>query len=166
MKKQVSIRRRSSRAFLLVDLLFVVALIGFFMLMAAELFSATIAVPRKAESAQNTMLQMDSVLRRMRGDVWAAVAVELDGDRTATLRRADGTQVTWRVGDDGGLSRLVDPAPSATNDPVNWKVRDLRLTFSPADCGVAVHAEMPARHQREEFLMVSQVQLLRREAGR
>lgn len=166
MTRHRSTRHRPARAFALVEMVFVVALIGFFTLLAAELFTATIAVPRKTGSAENTMLQLDSVLRRMRTDAWGAAAIEFDGDRAATLKRPDGTRILWRADDDGAISRQVEPAPATATAPAHWTVRGLRLAFAPADCGLAVHAHMPARHAREEFLLVSQVQLLRREARR
>ncbi len=173
---------------MLMELLFLVSLLGIFSLAAAEVFQWSVALPRRADQTQATLAQFDDVVHRLRQDVWSAATIELPDPRTAQLRQPDGNVIIWKLGDGRLVSRQISGAPGASKPGTtrSWQIPDSPMTFAltPAGLllevavsrGMAVHGSAsttsggaagismpPAQIMISAIPLVSELRLLNRE---
>jgi type II secretory pathway pseudopilin PulG len=162
---------------MLIEMLVVIALLGFFGLLAAQLFSGTMTVVRTAPAAGDALARLDAVVERLRGDVWGAAALSVPDPCTLQISLADGQRITWKRPQPTDLARTVTglekDAPAQA-----WRGLRYRVSFvSAGAAAVVVHVVLmpdPARRGAPradtvvapapdaQFVLVSQPLLSRR----
>jgi prepilin-type N-terminal cleavage/methylation domain-containing protein len=173
------------RAFTLPEVLISLGLAAVFSLVSVQLLVMTMKVTSAAARSTEAAARLDTVLGRLRSDVWEASALDAAGT-TAEVRFPDGSAVTWRVEPDGSVSRTplerprADDAGSETKSsatapsttapataggrerPSFWEFAAPGLQFAPTADGRGLRVTLPRGRggkatPAEEMLLVSQL---------
>jgi hypothetical protein len=126
---------------MLMELVFLVGLLGIFSLAAAEIFQWSVALPRRADQTAASLIQFDNAVHRLRQDVWSASAIDLPDAHTAQLRQSDGNIIIWNLGDGHEVSRRISGAQGAPGSPTrdakrSWQIPGFPMTFVPLPTGL------------------------------
>jgi competence protein ComGC len=109
--------RRHHRAFLLVEMMFALALLVVFALIATRMVRLAMEIPRRVAARDTSAQRLDSAIRALRRDVWSASSIECPDDRT--LKIGNGSAVTWKVGSDGAITRA---SSADKGGPARWMI--------------------------------------------
>jgi prepilin-type N-terminal cleavage/methylation domain-containing protein len=85
------------RAFALLELLFVLALLGVFALMATRLFYASVAVMRTAALSTESAMRFDSAMAAMRHDVFLSDSIQMLNPDSLEVHRPGGAVIQWET---------------------------------------------------------------------
>ncbi len=116
-------RSKRAKAFILFEMMFVLALLAVFGLVAVKLMVLSLNVPRQAADRHNRVLRFDSLVTRLREDAWAARSMSSPDDRTLRVEFDNGPAVTWKVSDEK-VERTAENSKSQ-----KWEL-DEKVTFN------------------------------------
>jgi type II secretory pathway pseudopilin PulG len=102
------------RAFTLLELLGMLALLGVFMLISGQLFLMTTKLDRSSREQADQIARADNLLRLLRRDVWSATAMQT-GESGLQLTTSPGQTIEWNFDSQGTLTR------TAGSQSINWK---------------------------------------------
>jgi hypothetical protein len=96
------------RAFMLIQIMFVLVLLAAFTVAGTRVLRMSVLTTQKASREQEWALRVERALGALRADVWQAKSI--DSNEPGRLRISGGTDgpVEWRTGDDGELVRSTD----------------------------------------------------------
>jgi type II secretory pathway pseudopilin PulG len=135
--------------FWLIELLFVLGLLGIVAILATKLFTATIRLGQDATQAQNHAATLDSISAVLRSDLWAAAKFEVAADgRRATIAGGK-EEVTWSI-DGETMTRLEKDSPT----PRRWSIA--KETTFDAD-GAMLVLRLPAGGGEARFVRQTQI---------
>ena len=117
-------RRHKAAGFILFELMFVLLLLTLFSLGAIQLVALSLKVPKQAADRHNQVLRFDSLVTRLREDVWSARSVLAPDERTLKIAFVDGPAITWKV-DNGRVQRSI----ADSNLSQKWEM-DQQLSFA------------------------------------
>ncbi len=143
------------RAFSLIELVILLALLGVFMLVGSRLFAHSMGLSRDAAAHERTVARVDHLLRELRRDVWSARSIDIDEDQTVRLEQPGDGSVRWSVQttDDGATVQRNDERAITIPAP---------LTFEAVDGGDALRVTIG----RQPAVLVSQQRLMTEGGGR
>lgn len=144
------------RGWAILEMMVVIALLGLFATLLMQYMNLERKTIRATTQALTTATQFDSMLSRLRHDVWSATAVTLD-DGVLTITPVRGSAVRWRVDADGKVRRDIDDA--VVDRALNWNVGSVAVTFAPNDAGVEVHLASTGHDGSSTLVLVSQMML-------
>src|SRR2546421_754134 len=119
----MSRRPNHAAGFILFELMFVLLLLTLFSLGAIQLVALSLKVPKQAADRHNQVLRFDSLVTRLREDVWSARSMSPPDKQTLKLEFVDGPTITWKV-DNGLVERLI----ADSNLSQTWEM-DQQLSF-------------------------------------
>ena len=119
-------------AFTLVEILFVLSMMGVAFLLEAQLFQISVRTVAAAPAAMNQQTSLERMAASLRQDVWSAAGIEIPDRRTLILHLPDNTTCRWLFGD-SEASRLIDAA-----DPASAQRWDISLPLGVERQGAAV----------------------------
>ena len=122
-------RRLGRNAFTLLELLIVLVLLSFFSLLAAKLFTSAIVVARNSRQTQSMLVRYDSLIHRLRQDMWSAESFSVDGLYGATIDQSGGREVIWRQSDEADLLTRTIRIGDKVLDQEQWIRLGIVLTF-------------------------------------
>ncbi|MDB5324280.1 MAG: hypothetical protein JWN40_5911 [Phycisphaerales bacterium] len=97
-------RHQPRRAFMLVQMLLVLGLMGAFVIVADRVFRLSVQTSARAAKEQEDLLRLEQAMTALRAEVWQAAKVETPDKSTVHLT-AEGTDVTWQTLPDDDLKR-------------------------------------------------------------
>jgi type II secretory pathway component PulJ len=97
-------RQPPRRAFMIVQMLIVLGLMGAFVIVADRVFRLSVQTSARAATEQEDLLRLEQAMTALRADVWQAAKVEMP-DKTNVHVTAEGADVTWQTLPDGDLKR-------------------------------------------------------------
>jgi len=83
--------------FAILELLFVLALLGVFALLATQLFRASINVMHNAARTGESAMRFDSAMAVMRDDIFLSASTEMPDSNSLVVHRPDGSIVRWQT---------------------------------------------------------------------
>lgn len=149
---------RRRRGFTLIEIIVVLGMVAFVMIIATNLFRATLRTWRESAAAQQAQSRFDQAIGQFRRDVWSATSMEAPNPRTAILQTPEG-RVEWDAIDPAGLARVAAADPA---DHRRWEGLGT-LTFSSRGPTLVVRVKPNPQEAGGDMVMTSQPMLL---AGR
>ncbi len=147
---------RNRSAIMLIELLFVIALLGVFAVIASSIFSTTMKVLYRANADDTSKRAMDSALSRLRSDIWNATAIRSE-ENGLVVDRPDGS-VNWSFDDAKQLIRSTGELEARSLQA--WPVSNLRVAFDVKGPTVGVEVSAPDSQVIAQERLVSQAMLL------
>lgn len=147
--------RRRKRAFTMIEMLFVLGLLGVITLAGGRLFVTAMKTTHSAAQAQNRAARFDSAVSALRRDVWSAQKVTVASDGAVTINGSHNSATTW-TSKSGALIRHVNGGHDQT-----WNI-EAKATFAPADLGLELQLAPSKSAEGAELHFDSEWQLLRR----
>ena len=96
------------RGFTLIELLVSLALLAAFALVATRVFTTSMRAIDQSGRTQNMATRFDSMLYKLREDVWSAKNIDSADERALALTDAKGQLIRWTMGDDGSITRTIE----------------------------------------------------------
>ena len=148
---------------MLIEMLMAIILLSAFLLISTQVFVATMKLNAEAGKVHTDSVRLDSALRTLRADVWAAKEMS-SRDGAVVLKPSTGPQeIRWMVEKDGTLVR------TATRDGKTEQRRfpsELPgVTFEVKDPEVVLRVPDTRRARGGEVRLVSQIRLAERMAS-
>lgn len=143
-------RRTRSRpgGWLLIEMLVVLSLLGLFLLLASRLFIGIARIERDTRHNQMMVTRFDSMLWRLRRDVWHATAIDAPGNAALNLTLSTGERVMWAF--DEAVTR------EGSDGSRNWTKLPPAMAFTVAPGRVILTAGSDAADDhRARFTLVS-----------
>jgi type II secretory pathway pseudopilin PulG len=153
----MTISRRQPRGFTMVEMLFLLIMLGVFALAASKLFYVNITAARKTAEAQNAIASFEAGLSAMRADVWNAREIAEPGSNVIEVTTPKLT-VMWTIEGDQ-LVRQED-----TGDVRKWTAPP-GLTIAAAKSRVVVRSPAGRESRGGEAWLASR-NLLTKEMSR
>ncbi len=148
--------RRSRSAIALIELLFVIAILGIFAVIASSIFTTTMKTLYRANADDASRRAMDAALSRLRSDIWNATAIRSESGGLSVDR--PGGSVQWSFDETKQLVRST--GESETPSLQSWPVSNLRVTFDVQGPTVGVEVSPPNAQAIASERLVSQAMLL------
>ena len=122
--------RTNKHAFTIIELILTLTMLSVFSLLSAKLFTSTIVVARNSRQAQSMLLRHDSIVHRLRHDMWNAESLSVNDPHTATIRQPGKQQITWRRSDATDVLSRTLKVGQEILDHQQWTGLDMRLSFA------------------------------------
>jgi prepilin-type N-terminal cleavage/methylation domain-containing protein len=144
--------RSSSRAFTLIEVTIAIIILVIFFAIAGKIFNSAVLLSAAGENLSDASARTDSALYQLRADVWDSQSITVPDPHTVALVRSDGSQISWTLNPDLGLTRI---GPTVTTE--QWDAIGKEWTFStdPVSLIIVQKSEIPVR-------LVSQILLAQR----
>lgn len=134
---------------MLLQMTYVLVLLGVFSAMASELFVTTITVRREAERTERLCVQWSLLTEKLKRDAWVANKIEVESETLLRFLVDRGEMITWRIGENGSISR----------DELTWDGLGDGVTFESHGAGVAMHVDRLPIRGGGAYWLTSQVLL-------
>ena len=152
------LRCRAS-AYLLIEMLLVIAIFTLFGLLAAPLFTSAVKINREAAMAHGSLNRLDVVMDRLRADVWRARVIATPDERTVQLQWPDGSSVVWQMSDEAKLTRSATFTGGRVDEPQSWPNWRFGMRFVERGPALLVRVLPPDSTIAAEYVLDSQVLL-------
>lgn len=136
----------------LVEMLFVIMLLGVFAVIATSIFRTSMNVLHRFQVDDNALRGVDSALSRLRGDVWSASQLSAENG-VLTIQQSEGS-VRWTMKDDWLVRSTTVDGRERTQ---RWPVAPLALGWEVDAAGVLVQVIDQRRSTTSPIRLVSQV---------
>ena len=155
-------RRSHAPAYLLIEMLVIIALLTVFAGLAAPLFSHTLKINRETALAIGSLTRLDVVMDRLRADVWHARTIVTPDEQTVQFQLPDGSRVTWHKGDETVLTRTATAMDGRAERPQAWPNWRFGMRFHERGPALLVQVLPPDSTIPAQYVLDSQVMLARR----
>ncbi len=153
-------RRKTRHGFTLVEMGVVVALLGTFGLIMAELFRSSMDVLIHTYAAPNAAARWDAVIDEMRQDVWRGRRVIVSSAQRMEVLQPDEHRIVWQiVAETDEIHRRLFVGSDRT-DEVRWTDVPRLPIFEPAAEGLIVRLEGDGPDGVARTTLVSQSRLM------
>jgi prepilin-type N-terminal cleavage/methylation domain-containing protein len=142
------------RGFTINEILISLAILTVAMAVAGELFGSAVNLWRQTAAFSNQATKTDSVLQRLRQDVWGCDQIVVPDARTARLHNSRGNWIVWTLGSDGTADRK-DEASS------NWQCQSVCAGWNLRRDGDCLVVTDSARDSAGTVYLISQVLAVR-----
>jgi prepilin-type N-terminal cleavage/methylation domain-containing protein len=115
-------RIRAARGFMLVELMVVISLLAVFALVATKVLVLSINVPHEVGKKRDAIVRFDSVVTRLRDDVWTASAIQSPDPRTLEIHSNTGPAITWKI-EENGIRRMTPDSPAGQHWSLTEKLQ-------------------------------------------
>jgi len=106
-------------AFTLIEMLFVIVLLGIAMPLQVRVFRTTMRVITDTPAFTNMQASIENMVASLRRDVWGATKIETPDPATIILTLSNGTTARWQLGADGVVRQIDGPNPAT---PQRWLI--------------------------------------------
>jgi len=149
--------RPHTNAFTLVELIFVLVLLGAFALVSTKLLVSSLKIPHEAGLKRDAVVRFESATSALRKDVWSAQSLASPDASTVIVESSAG-KTTWHQEEDH--IQRTPPDGHAQQWPLTQ-----RLEFAVTGSTVKLTVIEDPAH-RDEIEMISQMMLSKAEAGK
>jgi Tfp pilus assembly protein PilX len=98
-------RQPPRRAFMLVQMLLVLGLMGAFVIVADRVFRLSVQTSARAAREQEDLLRLEQAMTALRADVWQAAKVETP-DKSSLHLASESADIIWQTSSSGDLRRI------------------------------------------------------------
>jgi type II secretory pathway pseudopilin PulG len=155
MTRRTRRHRRHRRGFYMLEMLFVLTLLGTVAYAGEKLFESTLRAGQAAARAQNDANSFDTAVATLRADTWAAGIIESSDPKHATLKLPGERAIAWSLEGDS-LTRT-----EANQPPRRWTITD-GSTFTALDFELVLRIPRTKTSRGGEVRLPAQVLLIRR----
>ncbi len=124
--------------FTLIEMVFFISLMAFFLLISTQLWNATIVTTRESRAIASEGPRLDLILDRLKRDAWSGEVAAVDDEGGVMILRPNDRAVVWRVIDGHTLSRTVTVAGEDPAQPQRWPAFSSGIALRPVDGGIEV----------------------------
>jgi len=142
-------------AFTLTESLIALALLTVVLSVGGELFRSIVHLSAENARAMNQSARTDSVLSRLRQDVWGCDDIVIASPQTVRLRIPGEDWITWEIGADGSAVRRVGDSPA-------WRCESVAMGWILQREGDCLRIDDLSGPQAGQVRLVSQLLLARR----
>jgi prepilin-type N-terminal cleavage/methylation domain-containing protein len=140
-------RKRVARGFMLIEIMVAISLLAVFALIATKLLVLGIKVPHEVGEQRDAIVRFDSVVTRLRDDVWQARSIKSPDEKTLEIQTDSSGAVTWRI-EAGAVLRTGADAKQTQR----WELKE-KLGFSGDGAGMVLNvAENAGRTGKIQML--------------
>lgn len=142
--------RQSPRGFLIIELLFVLGMLGVFALLMTRVFYSSFGIMHKAGFAQRDALRFDAATAALRHDVGNATQISVISPAELSINQADGSTVQWSA-NRNALIRTAGGTPQQwmLGEPISFAARGGLMLLCPGHGGDASAVSIPFASQRQ-----------------
>lgn len=140
----------------LVEILFVIALLGVFAVISTSIFRTSMNVLGRYQVDDASLRATDRAIEQMREDVWMAATLAGDPDRL-TIAHADST-IEWSIRE-GFLERSTSVNDQQTTS--RWPIQPLTVDWAVDEAGVLLDVRDLRRSTSTSTRLISQMMRLK-----